>query len=199
MCHTNMCRHVSVLLCVCYFYEGQCVWSVGCLSPTHPLPVYISYSWLIELSPGLAQCSLKLMRVYTMLMPQLNRLGCESWAWHTFIHLSCRFRFLFLCDLWFCLFVCRALSSLNLRVTSTWRSTISRCCTMESWPAPSPSPTMPRQRMPSSAWSPLREKTPPSLCIHHMPSCSRSESLQPSVHRSDPLIKDQISNSCVYE
>lgn len=56
---------------------------------------------------------------------------------------------------------------------------------------------MPRQRTRSSAWSPLPEKTPPSLCIHHMPSCSRSESLQPSVHRSDPLIKDQISSSCV--
>lgn len=54
-------KHVLPCDCVlreCFFYWGQCVRTVDCLSPTHPLPLYISFSWLIELSPGLAQCSL---------------------------------------------------------------------------------------------------------------------------------------------
>ena len=74
----------------------------------------------------------------------------------------------------FCLCHRRAPSSLSPRATSTWPSTTSRCCTMASWPAPSPSPTTPRRRMPSCAWSPRRGKTPPSSSTRHTRSCYRS-------------------------
>lgn len=69
---------------------------------------------------------------------------------------------------------CRALSSLSQRVTSTWLSTTNRCCTMASWPAPSPSPTTPRRRMPSSAWNHRPGKIRPSSSTRHMHSCCRS-------------------------
>lgn len=46
-----------------------------------------------------------------------------------------------------------------------------------SWPAPLPSPIMPRPLMLSSAWSPRQRRTPPSLCTHPTPSCCRSVAL----------------------
>ena len=72
-----------------------------------------------------------------------------------------------------CLCPSRAPSSSSPRATSTWPSTTSRCCTMASWPAPSPSPTTPRPRTPSCAWSPRRGRTPPSSSTRHTPSCYR--------------------------
>lgn len=77
---------------------------------------------------------------------------------------------------------CRALSSSSRRVTSTWLSTTSRCCTMASWPAPSPSPTTPRRRTPSSAWSRRPEKTPPSSSTRRTHSCYRSVWLDSAHH-----------------
>lgn len=70
--------------------------------------------------------------------------------------------------------VSRALSSSNQRATSTLPSTTSRCYTMASLPAPSPSPTTPRRRMPSFAWSHRPGKTPPSSSTRHMHLCCRS-------------------------
>lgn len=169
------------------------------LSHTSAPPVHLLFlpNWIIA---WVSTVFIKLMcGVYRMLTSQLSRVHFECCAWHIFIPLSCRFRDLFSCGLllFVCFFISRALSSLNLRVTFTWQSTISRCSMTESWPAPSPSPTMPRQRTPSSAWSHRPEKTPPSLCIHHMPSCYRSENPNTAVHHSDPLITDQIGNSHV--
>lgn len=154
--------------------------------------VHISHSPVIELVAGLVFIKLMLV-VYTRLMLQLSSPPfCTSPD--TRSHFLCVrmthsldwFRsccFVFFCHATFNILcfsilllphLCRALSSLNRRVTSTWPSTTSRCCTMASWPAPSPSPTTPRRRMLSSAWSRRLGKTPPSSSTLHMPSCYRS-------------------------
>lgn len=101
--------------------------------------------------------------------------------------LSSQIQRLFSRDLWHYLLLFRTLSSSSRRATSTWLSTTSRCCTMESWPAPSPSPTMPRRRTPSFAWSRRPGRTPPSLSTHHMPSCYRLVSFQQGVLHSNLL------------
>lgn len=95
---------------------------------------------------------------------------------------------------------CRALSSSSPRATSTWLSTTSRCCMTESWPAPSLSPTTPRQRMPSSAWSRRPGKTLPSLSTHRTHSCYRLVWLVSSERarsKSQPTALDVFSNAYV--
>lgn len=95
---------------------------------------------------------------------------------------------------------CRALSSSSPRATSTWLSTTSRCCMTESWPAPSLSPTTPRQRMPSSAWSRRPGKTLPSSSTHRTHSCYRLVWLVSSERarsKSQPTALDVFSNAYV--
>lgn len=65
-----------------------------------------------------------------------------------------------------------------------------------SWPTPSPSRTMPRPLMPSSAWSRPRKKMPPSLSTHRTPLCYRSVysglTQQLSVHYPHKVVFDSF-------
>lgn len=101
LCHTN----IGTPSCVLFLRGTMCVECLLPLSHTSAPPVHLLFlaNWIIA---WFSAVFIKLMRVVcTELMLQLNRIGCECWAWHTFIHLSCRFRFCtFSCDLWFCLF-----------------------------------------------------------------------------------------------
>lgn len=101
LCHTN----IGTPSCVLFLWGTMCFECLLPLSHTSAPPVHLLFlaNWIIA---WVSAVFIKLMRVvYTELTLQLNRLGCECWAWHMFIHLSCRFRFCsFSCDLWFCLF-----------------------------------------------------------------------------------------------